>query len=219
MDKGTRIRIEKREGTGKQHCKKIRGEGKIPGVLYGPGYPGSMPFYVDTQTIAPIANSGRWETARLDVETPGGGKELCLMRDLQRDPLTGDILHVDFLQLQKGHRVSVNVPVEIHGREKCAGIKQGGVFEQLIHEVEMEVLPREIPDSIVVDIAALPIDGAVRIADVKLPESAVLTLSPEEVIVTIAHARVEAEVEAGAEEEETAEVEVVSKGKAKEEEV
>lgn len=142
------------------------------------------------------------------------------MRDLQRDPLTGDILHVDFLQLQKGHRVSVNVPVEILGREKCAGIRQGGVFEQLIHEVEMEVLPREIPDSIVIDITALPIEGTVRIADVKLPESAVLTLSPEEVIVTVVHARVEAEVEEGAEEEEeTAEVEVVSKGKAKEEEV
>ena len=218
MDKGTRIKLETREATGKQHCKKVRQEGKIPGVLYGPGYPGSLPFYVAAQSITPIAKTGRWETARLHVETPGGKKELCLMRDLQRDPLTGNILHVDFLQLKKGHKVSVNVPVEITGRDKCAGIKQGGIFEQLIHEVEMEVLPREIPDSIVIDISSLHIDGSVRIEDVHLPESAVISFSPEEVVVMISHARVEAEVPVGEEEEGTAEVEVVSKGKAKSEE-
>ncbi|HOR53626.1 MAG TPA: 50S ribosomal protein L25 [Synergistales bacterium] len=219
MDKSTRIRLEKREETGKQHCKKVRNEGKIPGVLYGPGYLGSLPFYVAVQSIAPIVQSGRWETARLDVETPGGKKELCLMRDLQRNPLTGSILHVDLLQLKKGHKVSVNVPVEITGREKCAGVKQGGVFEQLIHEVEMEVLPSEIPASIAIDVTDLSLDGAIRIADVKFPESAVLTLSHEEVIVTIAQPRVEVEAASEAAEEETTEVEVVTKGKAKEEEV
>ncbi|HOG13926.1 MAG TPA: 50S ribosomal protein L25 [Synergistales bacterium] len=219
MDKSTRIRLEKREETGKQHCKKVRNEGKIPGVLYGPGYLGSLPFYVAVQSIAPIVQSGRWETARLDVETPGGKKELCLMRDLQRNPLTGSILHVDLLQLKKGHKVSVNVPVEITGREKCAGVKQGGIFEQLIHEVEMEVLPSEIPASIAIDVTGLSLDGAIRIADVKFPESAVLTLSPEEVIVTIAQPRVEVEAAPEAAEEETTEVEVVTKGKAKEEEV
>jgi large subunit ribosomal protein L25 len=218
MDKRTSIRLEKREETGKQHCKKIRSEGKIPGVLYGHGYPKSIPFSVAVQSIAPVVQSGRWETARLDVVTPGGKKELCLMRDLQRNPLTGDILHVDLLQLKKGHKVSVNVPVEIIGREKCVGIKQGGVFEQLIHEVEMEVLPSEIPASIVIDVAGLSIDGAIRISDVEFPESAVLVLSPEEMIVTIAPARVEAEPVPEEEEEETAEVEVVAKGKTKEEE-
>ena len=221
MDKSTRIRLEKREETGKQHCKKIRSEGKIPGVLYGHGYPESVPFYVTVQSIVPVVQSGRWETARLDVVTPGGKRELCLMRDLQRNPLTGDILHMDLLQLKKGHKVSVNVPVEIIGRERCAGIKQGGVFEQLIHEVEMEVLPSEIPASIVIDVSELLIDGTIRISDVEFPESAVLVLSPEEIIVTIAPARVEAEPEPEEEEEEeeTAEVEVVAKGKAKEEEV
>lgn len=219
MDKSNRIKLEKREEIGKQHCKRVRSEGKIPGVLYGPGYPGSLPFYVAVQKIAPVVQSGRWETARLDVETPGGKKELCLMRDLQRDPLTGSILHIDLLQLKKGHKVSVNVPVEVTGRDKCAGIKQGGVFEQLIHEIEMEVLPREIPASIVIDVTALPLDGVIRIADVQFPESAGLALSPEEVIVTIAQPRIEVEAAPGAVEEETAEVEVVTKGKAKEEEV
>ena len=218
MDKSTRIKLETREITGKQHCKKVRQEGKIPGVLYGPGYPGSLPFYVTAQSIAPIARSGRWETARIDIETPGGKKELCLMRDLQKDPLTGNILHLDLLQLKKGHKVSVNVPVEITGREKCVGIKHGGVFEQFIHEVEMEVLPREIPDSIVIDISSLAVEGTVRVADVDLPESAVITFAPEEVIVAIAHARVEAEAPVGEGEEGTTEVEVVAKGKAKGEE-
>jgi large subunit ribosomal protein L25 len=82
----------------------------------------------------------------------------------------------------------------------------------------MEVLPREIPDSIVIDISSLAVEGTVRIADVDLPESAVITFAPEEVIVAIAHARVEAEAPVGEGEEGTTEVEVVAKGKAKGEE-
>jgi len=217
MDSIDRIKLEKREATGKQSCRKGRNAGKIPGVPYGPGYPGCAPLYVSAEKIAPVTHSGRWETARLEVEVPGGKQEMCLMRDLQKDPLSGKILHVDLLQLQMGHKISVNVPVEITGREKCIGIKQGGVFEQLIHEIEMEVLPKEIPDSFVVDISSLPLEGNVRIADLPLPESAVLIHSPEEIVVTIGHARVEAAPAAG-EEEEPVEVKVVSKGKAKEEE-
>lgn len=217
MDTADRIKLEKREDSGKQACKKIRTEGKIPGVIYGPDFPGSLPFQVPSGNIVPLANSGRWETARLEVVIPGGKKALCLMRDLQRDPLTGNILHVDLLQLKKGHKISVNVPVEITGREKCIGIKQGGVFEQLIHEIEMEVLPKEIPDSLVIDITSLGIDAAVRVEDISMPASAVLELGPEEIVVSIGHARVEAEPEEGTEEE-VGEVPVVSRGKAKEEE-
>lgn len=217
MDTIDRIKLEKREETGKQACRKGRNKGSIPGVLYGPGYPDSVPFYVSAEKIAPVTHSGRWETARIEVEVPGGKKEMCLMRDLQKDPLSGKILHVDLLQLMKGHKISVNVPVEITGREKCIGIKQGGVFEQLVHEIEMEVLPREIPDSFVIDISSLPLEGVVRIGDLSLPESAALMLDSEEVIVTIGHARVEA-VPVEEEEEEQVEVKVVSKGKAKEEE-
>ncbi|MDO9509439.1 MAG: 50S ribosomal protein L25 [Thermovirgaceae bacterium] len=212
-----RIKLEKREATGKQSCRKIRNEGKIPGVLYGPGYPDSIPFFVSADRVTPVAKSGRWETVRLEVEVPGGKNELCLMRDLQKDPLSGRILHVDLLQLKQGHKISVNVPVEIIGREKCLGIKQGGVFEQLIHEIEMEVLPKEIPDSFVIDVSSLPLEGIVRIVDLALPESAVLELSPEEIVVTIGHARVVAEPSVESVEE-PVEVKVVSKGKAKEEE-
>lgn len=220
MDKINTIKLEKREETGKQACRKGRNEGNIPGVFYGPGYPGSVSFYVPAEKIAPVTQSGRWETARLEVEVPGGKKEMCLMRELQKDPISGKVLHIDLLQLQKGHKISVNVPIEITGRENCIGIKYGGVFEQPLHEIEMEVLPKEIPNSFVIDISSLPLEGVVRVADLSLPESAVLMLAPEEVIVTIGHARVEAVpvAEEEEEEEEAMEVKVVSKGKAKEEE-
>ena len=81
------------------------------------------------------------------------------------------------------------MPVEVTGRDKC-GHQAGGVFEQLIHEIEMEVPPREIPASIVIDVTALPLDGVIRIADVQ-SLSAGLAPSPEEVIVTIAQPRIE----------------------------
>ena len=107
MGTAERIKLEKREASGKQACRKIRNEGKIPGVLYGPGVDGAIPFQVASASILPLANSGRWETARLEVDVPGGKKASCLMRDLQRDPLTGKVLHVDLFQLKKGHKIMV----------------------------------------------------------------------------------------------------------------
>jgi large subunit ribosomal protein L25 len=143
------------------------------------------------------------------------------MREIQRDPLTGDVLHIDFLQLLSGHKVYVNVPVEITGRDRCIGVKQGGVFEQLLHELEMYVLPKEIPDSIIVDVSGLGIDDAVYVKDLSLPESAVIEQDPESAVVIVTYATVPElpeEEEEEAAEEGAMEVEVVGKGKAKEEE-
>ncbi len=215
-----KLTLKKREKTGKEVSKKLRAGGVIPAVFYGPELDEAIPVIVEAKKVLHYANSAHWETVRIDATLPDGREEMCLMRDIQRDPLTGDVLHIDFLKLLSGHKVYVNVPVEITGRDRCVGVKQGGVFEQILHELEMYVLPKEIPDSIVVDVSGLGIDDAVYVKDLSLPESAAIEQDPETAVVMVTYATMPElpEEEEEAAEEEEMEVEVVGKGKGKEEE-
>jgi len=212
--------FKKREKTGKEANKKLRAGGVIPAVFYGPELDEAVPVIVEAKNVLPHANSAHWETVRIDATLPDGREAMCLMREIQRDPLTGDVLHIDFLQLLSGHKVYVNVPLEIIGRDRCVGVKQGGVFEQVLHEIEMYVLPKEIPDSIIVDVSGLGIEETLYVKDLSLPESAVIEQDPESAVVMVTYATMPElpEEEAEAAEEEEMEVEVVGRGKTKEEE-
>jgi large subunit ribosomal protein L25 len=216
MALSAKISMKKREGTGKEVSRKIRKEGYIPGVFYGPELEEAIPVMVDAKAIRPFANSAHWETIRIECQFEDGTEAECLMKEIQRDPLTGEILHVDFLKLVKGHKVIVNVPIDVVGKDVCVGVKQGGVLEVLMHEIEMEVLPREIPEAVVVDVSKLGIDDVIHVKDLKLPESAVVDQDPNAAVVMVSSARVAVEEEG--EEGEEQEVEVIGKGKKKEEE-
>ena len=180
------VTLEAREKSGKQEATKLRNEGYVPAVFYGSGYPGSVPVKVKAKDILPAVNSGHWETFRLNVLLPDGKTEMALMRDIQRNFLNGELLHVDFYQLVSGHKVQVKVPIEITNRETCAGVKAGGILEQLFHEVSIDVLPREIPDVITVDVRTLGLGKEIRLSDLQLPESADLLDDADSTVVVIA---------------------------------
>lgn len=213
------IKLFERKDIGKGWARKIRRQGRIPAVFYGPEYPGSLPVEAEGKALSPLLNSSRWETLTLNVTLPDGKKEMAIAREIQRDPLTGRVLHIDFYQLMKGHRVRVNIPIQLHNRESAPGIKKGGVLEHLLHEIEMEVLPGQIPDVIPIDLSKMELNAELKVKDIPLPEGVELVTDPESVILLIAAPR-EAEEAAPAalEEEEPKEVEVVGKGKAKKEE-
>ncbi|MBN1333111.1 MAG: 50S ribosomal protein L25, partial [Synergistales bacterium] len=105
------LSLENREDFGKEANKKLRKEGYIPAVFYGQEYKDSLRVKVKNSDLSRYANSSHWETVRFEVTLPGGKRELCLMREIQRDILNDEILHVDFIQLVKGHKVHVKVPV------------------------------------------------------------------------------------------------------------
>ncbi len=209
-----KVTLEQREKSGKEYATKLRNQGYVPAVFYGSGYPESIPVMVKIKDILPAVNSGHWETFRLDVTLPNGTTEMALMRDIQKDFLNGNLLHIDFYQLVSGHKVQVKVPIDIINRETCAGVKAGGILEQLVHEVSIDVMPREIPDILTVDVRNLAIGTEVRLGDIVLPESAELLDDADSTVVLVAEPRTEetAEVEG---EEEQKEVEVLAKGKAK----
>ena len=143
---------------------------------------------------------------------PDGTEEMCIIREVQVNPLTDCPLHVDFLRLIKGRKITVNIPIEVLGRESAPGVKDGGVLETL-REVEVETLPMSIPDVLTVDVSALQIGDAIHVRDLALPEGVELKADPDEIVAVVVMSRGVGE-SAAAEGEEPADVEVVAKGKA-----
>ncbi|MDR3164493.1 MAG: 50S ribosomal protein L25 [Synergistaceae bacterium] len=211
-----KIKLASRAGTGKGTCRKLRAKGVAPAVFYGPEFKESVVGAVDLREISRVANAPNWETNMIDLELPDGRVEMALLRDVQRHTLTRNVLHVDFYQLMKDHKVKVAVPVRLLNKDTSAGVKMGGVLEQPLREIEMMVLPREIPAEIVIDAAKMQLGGERFVRELEMPESAELVTPEDSVVVMITRPRSITETPESA--EAPAEVEVVGKGKRKEEE-
>ncbi len=204
--------MESRDKTGKGENGRLRRAGYVPCILYGPEVKENIKGKLNMREVEKIL-AGRWESTRLTVKLPDGSEELCLIREAQRHPLTDMPLHVDLLHLVRGHKITVNIPVEATGRENSQGIKDGGVLE-VAHELEVETLPMSIPDVITVDVSGLNVGDAIHVKDLVLPEGVEALADPEEVVAIVVTSR---GVEDAVPEEEApaaADVEVVAKGKA-----
>ena len=214
MSERVTLVMEPRETTGKGANRRTRAAGYTPCVFYGPEMEKSIQGRVNTRELGRIL-TGRWESLRLTVTLPGGEEEMCIIREVQRNPLTDEPLHVDFYRLLRGRKITVNIPVEVVGRDKSPGVKDGGVLESL-RELEVETLPMNIPDAIEVDVSALNLGDAIHVRDLVLPEGVELLADPDEIAAVIVVPRGVGESTAG--EEQPAEVEVVARGKAAKEE-
>jgi large subunit ribosomal protein L25 len=212
-----KIKMSSRAGTGKGTCRKLRAKGVAPAVFYGPEFKESVAGSVDLREISRVANAPNWETNMIDLELPDGKVEMALLREVQRHALTQNILHVDFYQLVKGRKVKVAVPVRLLNKDTSPGVKMGGILEQPLREIEIMVLPREIPAEIVIDAAKMQLGDERFVRELQMPESAELITSEDSVVVMIARPRSVSEA-AEPTDESPAEVEVVGKGKRREEE-
>jgi large subunit ribosomal protein L25 len=165
------IKVERRDGRGKGGARKLRRTGIIPGVFYGPKR--------TTVVIAVSAEEFDHKLSHLEgshlirlVNDGGADAELhdkaVLLREVQRHPVTDDVLHVDFLEVDLTERLTVSVPLHFIG--KAAGVVEGGILQPILREIEVECLPTEIPTFIEIDVSALGIHEAVHLSDAKLPE-------------------------------------------------
>ncbi|GHV29249.1 hypothetical protein FACS1894167_08230 [Synergistales bacterium] len=216
--KTTKIKFNKRVGTGKGTCRKLRVRGVVPVIFYGPEFKESLIGEVSVKELASVANTPNWETSIIDLELPDGRTEMALLRSVQRNVVTQGLLHADLYQLVKGHKVKVAIPIRVINKEISPGVKMGGVLEQPLREIEISVLPREMPTEIVIDASKLALGSEIFIKEIRessLPESAELLTNEDTVVVMVSRPRSMVET---TEEEEPKEVEVVGKGKRKEEE-
>jgi large subunit ribosomal protein L25 len=208
------LEAEVRETGSKQASKQVRNNGRVPGVYYSK-YDAPVHFSVTEKAIKPLVYTTETHLVSLKVD----GKELdCVIKDIQFDPITDKVVHFDLIGLTSGETFQLEVPVQLHGTP--VGIKEGGIVQHLIHKLEIECLPKDIPQRIDVNISELNIGDSIHVKDLNI-ENITFLSSEESVIVSVAHPKVEKEPVEGEEmetEEENAEPEVIGKGKGEEEE-
>lgn len=203
------IVMERREKSSPSALRALRLAGFVPCVYYGPEVKETISGKIDSVQIAKLLRGAHWESMRLNLRLPDGSKEMCLIREVQHDVITGKINHVDFMRLIGGRKITVYVPVVITGQEKSPGIKEGGTVDH-IKDLEIETIPINMPESIVIDVSDLGINDSVHVKDIPVKDYEILS-DPNEVVVSILPPRLEDEAVTAAEQKE---VEVVAKGKA-----
>ncbi|MGB8507160.1 MAG: 50S ribosomal protein L25 [Pyrinomonadaceae bacterium] len=208
------VKAEQRTGRGKNDARRLRARGMVPLTIYG-GEGDSVSVAAPLRELAAILRSDAGHNAifTLDVEGVGGTEVMFL--DRQLDPVRGRLIHADMRRLVRGQKIEVTVPLHLEG-EPVGLIEEGSVLEQLLREVEIRCSPRDIPDSISVDVTNLNAHDVLHVSDLKVDESIEIITDADTAVATVAVVR-EEPVEAVADEAETDEPEVIGKGKKDEE--
>lgn len=171
----------------------MRREGYVPSVVYGGGTE-NQNVKVNEKAFKDLLRASASENILLNLELDGGGSQSAFLKEVQHHPITGRVLHIDFLAIDQKTEITASLPVELHGEP--VGVKEGGLLEQLMHSVEIVSLPKDLPDIIVVDVANLEIGDAMHIGEVAWPSGVKPTLGEDVVVALVAKARVvEEEVE------------------------
>ena len=203
-----------RSDRGKNEARRLRQTGKVPAVLYG-GKGNSITLALNAKQIGAILRSASGHNTLFQVDL-AGKHEPAILKDWQVDPLSGKLLHVDLLRVAMDVRMRVKVPVHTFGEP--AGVKQqGGVFEVVTREVEIECLPNDIPTEFKVDVSELMLGKQLRASELTIDGSKMkLITDPERVLAHVVALKVEEEKPAEVVATETAtpaEPEVIKKGK------
>jgi large subunit ribosomal protein L25 len=210
------LEANKRKDTNKATRNRLRREGRVPGVFYSKRSD-TIPVDVLEKKIRPLVFTAKTNLISLKIE---GQEELeCVIKDIQFDPVTEEIIHFDLLGLTRGEMIQLEVPVQLLG--SSIGVREGGLLQHILHKIEVECFPKDIPEHIEIDISELAIGDSVHISDLSIENLTILNPA-DAIIVAVGHQKVvEEEVEVAeelVEGEETAEPEVIGKGKPEEEE-
>jgi large subunit ribosomal protein L25 len=206
---------EARETFGKNAARRLRQSGRVPGVVYGASGP-SISVAVDPKAILKILHSEAGHNAIFTLEIPGKAPARVMLRDWQWEPVRGALLHVDMVRIARDAKLKVKVPIHVTGEPQ--GVKiQGGVFEFILREVEVECLPDDIPENITVDVTELMIGKNLRVADLPVKGNVKVLADPGRVVAHVIPPKAEAEPVAEVVEAAATEPELIRKRKAEEE--
>lgn len=189
--------------TGSRASGRLRAEGKVPGVVYGQGKdPVAVSVVWRDLRHALVGEAGL--NALIDLQVDGAS-ELVIVKDLQRHPVRRDVLHVDFLRINRDEELTVDVPITLLG-EATEVLRADGVVDQSMHALSVTAKPNDIPNELTIDISGLALGDTLRVADLQLPAGVTTSVDPEEPVVSTSAAAVmdvepaeEGEAEEGAE--------------------
>lgn len=213
------LKVLPREAAGKSVARKLRAQGKVPGVLYGEKID-STALVVDTRELMHLVHGEAGYNVIVSLSIEGSGaKHTAIIKEIQRDPMRNGYLHVDFQEIALDEEITGRIPIAIVG--ESPGVKEGGVLQHGVWEIEVRALPRSLPEHFEIDIGGLSIGEAVRVSDLTAPEGVVVTSPPDEVVVSVVAPTVYREEEVVEAVEEVEEPEVAGEageGKPKEKE-
>jgi len=186
----TTLNIAPRDIEGSRANRRMRRAGRVPGVLYGGGEE-PLAFSVDDRELRhALRQSGAVVELALDGQTSN-----AVLKEFQRDPVRGDMWHVDFVRVRMDVAIQTQVVLELLGADDAPGTSEGGVLEQATRELHIEALPGDIPETIQFDASNLEINATVHLSDITAPEGVTFLDDPETVIASITLPRLEVETD------------------------
>jgi large subunit ribosomal protein L25 len=186
-----KLTAQRRAESGKGPARRARATGRVPAVLYGHGMD-PVHLSVDAREFGHALRTGAGSNVLIEL-TVGRATHLALPKEIQRHPVRGSFVHVDFLAVRRGETVQVRVPVHLVG--EAPGVREGGIADQDLHQVTVEAEVTAVPTAIEADVSGLEIGDVLRVADLKAPEGATIIDDVEASVVSIVAPTVEEEPE------------------------
>jgi large subunit ribosomal protein L25 len=171
---------------GTSSSNRLRGGGRIPAVVYGQGID-AVSVSVDRRELRAALHTDAGHNALINLEV-GSARHLTIVKSLQRHPVRNDVVHVDFIVVNRNEAITVEVPIVLVGEAHEVEIAQG-TLDQVLHSLTLQAKPGNIPNEILVDVSALTIGDSIRVGDLELPAGATTEVDPEEAVVMAALTR------------------------------
>jgi large subunit ribosomal protein L25 len=177
------LQVELRQGNGKGAARKVRRQGKLPAVLYGPKRQCTLIQLEAKQFRSKVAAVEGSRLLRLQCPHPDIDGRVALVKEIQRHPLSDDLLHADLYEVDLQKKLTVSVPLHFVG--KAAGVELGGILQPILREIEVSCLPTDIPEFFEVDVSQLGIHDAIHAGQIKLPPGVELEYDTDFTLVTV----------------------------------
>jgi len=185
----TSLTAEAREDTGKGSARRLRRSGRVPGVVYGVGQDTIAVSVAERELFRAFQQAGTHSLVDLHIAGgDNGGRHKVLIKEVQRDPVRDEFVHVDFHAVALDQEMQTAVPVDVQGEEART---DNGVVQLVLREVNISCLPTDIPEAIPVDVSGLAIGDVVTVAQLAAPKGVTILNDPEETVVTVTPPRVE----------------------------
>lgn len=199
MAKQQKLSAQTRSVSGRSAVNKIKAQGLVPAVIYG-GHEKPMNLSLNKREISNLLAHATSEHVLVDLEIADGSEKssrLALIQEVQHHPLKRDVLHVDFHAVRADEKLHAEIPVEPFGEP--AGVKNfGGILEIALHSIEVECLPKDLPEMIRIDVSGLNVGEAIHVKDLQLPEGVSVRADGDLTVVRVAAPKVEVEPVAAA---------------------
>lgn len=177
------LSAQARQSKGKGPANRLRRDGQVPAILYGPGINGGLSLSLNSKELEKVLHTAAGGNVLVNLNLEGDKARMVMFKEVNRHPLRGTLQHIDFFEISMDHKVVVEVPVHLTG--KAAGLTFGGIIQLEHRKIKVECFPTAIPDSVDIDVTPLGVGQSFHVSDVKLAEGLRILEDPKMTIVSV----------------------------------